>query len=275
MSALAAPTMPVEAAPAPAAEGAATPQPAAAPAPVPAPAPQPQGQQPAAPVPQPAADFSRPPANVNQLYVPADEFRRLQEQAAELQRIRSEQQAAQEAARREQIRQQLATDPLAAFDAQRAELERQIADERTARQRLEQERLDERLDATLDAALAGQPLVGDTPEERQRTAAMLRRILRDDFEAIRTPAGRVEVRERVSYRPADAVLSERLRSRDLAFFLAPTSRGGSGTDGTRTPAPQQSQQQPLNEVQQSVVRYLQAQGRYAPVGLRGQTPAGQ
>ena len=101
---------------------------------------------------------------------------------------------------------------------------------------LEQQVHAERKNSAIAEAFHGRTFVGETPEQKAATAAMVRRLLQDDFETTRDASGALVVREKVSGRPAAEVLRERLDSPQFAIFFAPSSRGGSGTEGTRPPA---------------------------------------
>lgn len=237
----------------------------------PAPQPEPTPKPKAAPVPgektaTPASDtFRNPPATEGHMFVPSAEFKSMQDQLARLRDIEARQAKDAEAARVKELQRQAKDDPIAALDAQRANFEAQQAALQDRITAMENERLSERLDAEIDTVLSGFDFAGDTPEERAFHRQILKDHLRPQFEAIKTPAGTITVRERVSYRPADAVLRERLSGKALALFLAPTSRGGSGTDGTRTPATQQ--QAELNDVQKSVIAFNKQRTAYPAIGF--------
>ncbi len=93
--------------------------------------------------------------------------------------------------------------------------------------------LDERLSTQIDAVLAGRAFVGADPTA---TAAMVRRLLKDEIEAVRDDKGSPVIRDRKTLRPAAEYLKERLDSPDFAVFFAATNRGGAGTDGARPAA---------------------------------------
>ena len=95
---------------------------------------------------------------------------------------------------------------------------------------------------------------------------MVRRLLQDDFETTRDASGALVVREKVSGRPAAEVLRERLDSPQFAIFFAPSSRGGSGTDGTRPPASLQPTQP--GSLDAIVADWRNRQTQYQSFGLR-------
>lgn len=130
---------------------------------------------------------------------------------------------------------------------------------------LEAQVFDERADAVLSGALNGQVFAGQDDAARASAARMLKTILRGEIEAVRDAAGQIVVRDKASGRPAADVLSERLSDPTLAFFFAPKSRGGSGGDGTRTPA---NQQQPSpGSLDANVAEFKARQGQYRTMGL--------
>jgi hypothetical protein len=125
---------------------------------------------------------------------------------------------------------------------------------------------DEKTDATLSSALNGCVFAGQDDAARSSAAKMLKTILRGDIEAVRDSAtGSVVVRDKASGRPAADVLRERLSDPTLAFFFAPTTRGGSGGDGTRTPATKDAPQS--GSLEAIAAQYKTAQGQYSAIGL--------
>ncbi len=104
---------------------------------------------------------------------------------------------------------------------------------------LETSLLSERLDASLASSFAGRQFAGETPESQSVAASQLRLILKPQFESFRDASGAIVVRDKASLRPAAEVVKEALASPMYAHFFAPTSRGGTGSDGSRPPATQQ------------------------------------
>lgn len=246
--------------------------PAAPAAPATSPAQSAAQQQPAAPPVHP--DLQRPPSAVNTQAVAVDELQALRTAQQELAAIRAAQQVTAEQEAQRHFQSKAKEDPLSALDLQRAHFEKLLGEERQVKERLEAERLNERRDLVLNATLAGVTFAGDTPEEKATTAAYLRRIIQDDFEAIRNASGQIEVREKVSGRPAADVLRERLSSKQLALFLAPATRGGSGTDGSRVPGNPQAPEQ-LNDIQRQQLAFMQSRQQYPAFGLvPGSLPRG-
>lgn len=133
-----------------------------------------------------------------------------------------------------------------------SELERQVHAERTA--------------TAIAEALHGRTFVGDTAEQRGAAAAMVRRLLQDDFETARDAAGALVVREKQTGRPAAEVLRERLDSPQFAIFFAPSSRGGAGADASR-PSPNAQPGQP-GSLSAIAAEWWNRQTQYQSFGLR-------
>jgi hypothetical protein len=109
---------------------------------------------------------------------------------------------------------------------------------------LESQILEERRGAAVGQALAGARFVS---ADAARQAAAL---LAPQFEAVRNPAGAVEVRDRTTLKPAAEVVAAALASPAYAHFLEPSSRGGAGGGGNQPPpappaAPPQTEGQRL------------------------------
>ena len=100
----------------------------------------------------------------------------------------------------------------------------------------------ERKNMAIVEAFHGRSFVGETADQRSATAAMVRRLLQDDFETTRDAGGSLVVREKLTGRPASRRPSRAARSPQFAIFFAPSSRGGSGADGTRPAAGPQATQ---------------------------------
>lgn len=224
----------------------------------------PTEERPATP---PSDVFRTPPTPAGHTTLRSDEVATLREAAAELARIRAERAAAEETRRLEELQKEAGKTPLKALDSQREFYEARLKAEQAEKQAIENERLAERLEQEIDSWITGLPLVGETPEDRRITARTLKRVLMDEFESVRGIDRRIEVREKGSLRPAADALQERLSSRQLALFLKPTSRGGTGADGSRTPAPEQQPDNltPFQARQKAYIDQLNSQN----VGLRG------
>lgn len=120
--------------------------------------------------------------------------------------------------------------------------EQKHAEAVTRYSQLEQQVHSERKNTAIAEASYGRSFVGETSEQRGATAAMVRRVLADDFETTRDASGALVARNKVSGRPAAEDLRERLDSPQFAIFFAPSSHCGSGSDGTRPLASPQSTQ---------------------------------
>ena len=230
--------------------------------------------QPLAPSPHP--DLQKPPVPAGSVAVNRDELDQLRMSQTRLAEIEAAQRAAAETEQQRRFQQTARENPIEALDAQRNHFEGLLQAERARVAQVETERLNERLEATLNGSIAGLSLVGDTHEERSETARMLLAELRTGFEPVRTPDGRIEVREKVSGRPATDVLRERLASKRYALFLAPSSRGGSGSDGTRSLAQPAQPPSQLTDFQRQQAQYIQSRqggfgGQYPGQGLRPRT----
>jgi len=237
---------------------------------------QPIGQPSEAPASPPPVhpDLQRPPIPAGSQAVSVDELAQLrlaQQRLAEIEELAQQQEIEEQQARYNKL---MHEDPAKALSEQRTWWENRANELAAQKQDLEQRWLSEKTEFAISSALAGIPIQGDTPEERAEAAADLRELLRKDFHAVRNGLGEIEVRERVSGRPASEVLRERLSGKRYARYFAPTSRGGSGTDGTR---PLANVQQPvqLSEFQQKQLAYMQARqdaNAGQPFGLRGAIP---
>jgi hypothetical protein len=124
-----------------------------------------------------------------------------------------------------------------AFNEVKTANEKRMAELNTRLEQRERAWLDERRTQTINEAMAGLIFVGKDDEARSRTAAMVRRLLELDIEAVIGPTGAPNVRDRKTLQPASDYLKMRLTAPDSEFaaLLAPRAPGGgSGTDGTRT-----------------------------------------
>ena len=94
---------------------------------------------------------------------------------------------------------------------------------------------------------------------------MVRRLIQDEFETVRDASGVLVVRDRASGRPAAEAIRERLDSPQYAIFFAPSSRGGSGSDGTRPPASPHSLQP--GSLESIASQWRDRQTQYKAIGL--------
>lgn len=88
------------------------------------------------------------------------------------------------------------------------------------------------LESALAGSLAGVQFVGENAEVQGRVAANFRSIIQGRFEVREDEGGNLEVRDKVSGRPAADVMKELLNAPEHQGFFAPKTRGGAGTDGS-------------------------------------------
>jgi hypothetical protein len=163
-----------------------------------------------------------------------EERQRLRALEAQLMEVQRQQEATLEAKEQERLRALAEKGQIEeALEQQRRAWERKHSDAVSRYTLLEQQVFGERKSAAIAEALQGRTFVGDSPEQRSAAAAMVRRLLQDEFETVREGSGSLVVRERASSRPAAEALRERLDSPQFAIFFAATSRGGAGGDASR------------------------------------------
>jgi hypothetical protein len=124
----------------------------------------------------------------------------------------------------------------------------------------------EKTASAIATALNGRVFAGTDPTA---TAALVRRLLEGEIETVRDAQGLPLTRSRTDLRPAADYLKARLDSPEFGVFFAPASRGGSGTDGTRS-AGNPTPQTPPTALDASVAAYHKANA--AGVGLRPVAP---
>lgn len=203
----------------------------------------PNGTSPAPAMPAPLTphpDLSKPPATngepprVAPIWVAPDDWTA---QQGELQKLRSfKAEADRVAEQREQERIRLMAEKgqlKEAFDLQEANHAKKLAEYQGQARAIEAEWLNGHLATTITEALAGRTFAGVDPG---KTAAMVRRILAEEVEAVRDDRGRPVIRDKSTLKPASEYLKERLESPELSLFFAATHRGGSGADGARPAA---------------------------------------
>jgi hypothetical protein len=195
-----------------------------------------------------------------------DEYQRLRSLERQLDEFQKMQQSALEAKEAERLRALAEKGQIEeALAQQRKAWEQRHAEAVSRYSHLEQQIQAERKNTAIAEAFHARSFVGETPEQKAATAAMVRRLLHDDFETTHDASGALVVREKVSGRPAAEVLRERLDSPQFAIFFAPSSRGGSGSDGTRPPAnPQSTQPGSLDAI---VSDWRNRQTQYQSFGL--------
>ncbi len=214
-------------------------------------APQTNGQ--AAPAPQAQAPqvnptFQQPPTGAPggppippTIPLTVEEYQRLRGAERQLTEFQQQQQQAIEAAEQARIK----------ALAEKGEVERALEEHRKLWQDKEQQALQKYAtleaqvvqkdaDALVTSLIAERQVAGETPEVRAERAKILKSFLMPEIESSRDSDGRVVHRDKASGRPAADVIRERLSAEALANFFAASNRGGSGTDGTRPPANQTS-----------------------------------
>ncbi|WP_165068411.1 hypothetical protein [Paludisphaera rhizosphaerae] len=198
---------------------------------------------------------------------PASEDRqRLRALEARLQEFQRQQEATLELKENERLRALAEKGQIEeALDQQRRTWEQKHAEAVSRYTLLEQQIFGERKSAAIAEALQGRAFVGESPEQKSAAAAMVRRLLQDEFETVREASGALTVRERSTGRPAVEALRERLESPSFAIFFAPTSRGGAGGDASRPyVAPRGAQPGSLEAI---VGQWKDRQNQYQSFGL--------
>jgi len=195
-----------------------------------------------------------------------EERQRLRALEAQLSDVRRQQDAALEMKDQERLRALAEKGQIEeALEQQRRTWERKHAEAVSRYTLLEQQVFGERKSAAIADALQGRAFVGETSEQRSAAAAMVRRLLQDEFETVREASGALVVRERSSGRPAGEALRERLDSPQFAIFFAATSRGGAGGDASRPyAAPRGAQPGSLEAI---VDQWRDRQNQYQSFGL--------
>lgn len=207
------------------------------------------------------------PAAPTTIPLSVEEYQRLRSLEKQIEEYQQLQQSTLEAKEADRIRLLAEKGQIEeALDQQRRAWEQKHSEVLNRYSQLEQQVNNERRNVAVIEALHGRSFVGDTPEQRSATAAMVHRLLQDDFETTRDASGALVVREKVTGRPAAEVLRERLDSPQFAIFFAPSSRGGSGADGSRLPAaPKPNQPGSLDSI---VADWRNRQNQYQSFGLR-------
>lgn len=161
-------------------------------------------------------------------------LRSLESQLAEHQKRHAEAEAAAEAQRLKIMADKEGAEK--ALQEQQKAWEQRAATIAAEKTQLEQSWFAEKKATVIGDVFQGIPWAGENPEARASTAAMVRKLMQDDFETTRDASGALVVREKASGRHAAEVIRERLASPQYAIFLSAQNRGGAGTDGTRLPA---------------------------------------
>lgn len=188
----------------------------------------------------PHPDLATPPAKpgdaprVAPIWVAPDDWTAQQGELQKLRSYKAEQDRVAEVKEQERIRLMAEKGQLKeAFDLQEANHAKKLHEYATQAKQIETEWLDEKRTAAISEAMTGRTFTGADPA---KTAAMVRRLLEGEVEAIRDDRGRPVIRDKATLKPASEFLKERLESPEFAVFFAATNRGGSGTDGARPAA---------------------------------------
>lgn len=223
-----------------------------------------QAQQPAV-----NRDLTQPPVgsqvpNSPTIPLTVDEYQRLIGLQSQLAQIQAEQRAALEEKEQAKLKALAEKGQVEeAFGQFRTTWEAKVAEQAKKYNDLEASLLGEKKLAVLSSAFAGRQFAGETPDQQNIAAGQLRQLLESQYEAVRDASGQIVVRDKVSLRPATDAVKEALASPHYAHFFAPTSRGGTGSDGSRPPAAQQQPTAPgslediaakFREAQQGVSR---------------------
>jgi hypothetical protein len=222
-------------------------------------------------------NFARAPAGVvggpavpPTIPLSVEEYQRLRALEGQLEEVRKVQHATLEAKEADRLRALAEKGQIEeALEQQRKAWEQKHGEAVSRYSQLEQQVHAERRNMAIAEAFQGRMFVGETSEQRAGTAAMVRRLLQEEFEAGRDASGAVVVREKVTGRPATEVLRERLDSPSFAIFFAPTARGGSGSDGSRPPANLQSATP--GSLDSIVSEWRNRQSQYQSFGLHPRT----
>lgn len=185
------------------------------------------GEKPAAPAPPPTVPLT------------VDEYNRLRGLESQLSQLQQAQQAALDAKEAERIQALADAGKIKeALEAKEQHWAEKQAEAVHKFKELETQVFGEKINTALHEATSGLSFAND------HAGQMCRQLLRDQLEARREADGSIKVYEKGGHRPAAELLRERLSDPSLAFFFAPTTRGGSGSDGARHSAPPQQQAQP-------------------------------
>lgn len=198
-----------------------------------------------------------------------EEYQRLRGAERQLSEFQQQQQQAVEAAEQARIK----------ALAEKGEVERALEEHRRLWQDKEQQALQKYAtletqvvqkdaDTLVTSLIAERQVAGETPEIRAERTKILKSFLMPEIDSSRDPDGRFVHRDKASGRPAADVIRERLSAEALANFFAATSRGGSGTDGTRPPANPQTQPGSLEAI---AAEFAARQGQYPAFGLGPRT----
>jgi hypothetical protein len=223
---------------------------------------------PAPPATVPAAGGTAAPAapTTTTVALSAEEYQRLRDAASQLEELRSLKAAEIDA--KESERQRVLAEKAeleAALDQNRRNWEQKLNETTSKFTDLERQIFQERRAAVIAQAFAGRSFVGETAERKAETASQVRSLLESRFETVRESSGGLVVRDKITGRPAADVIREALDSPSFAHFFAPTSRGGAGSDGSRSPVHRPAPAP--GSLEQIAEEFKARQSRYGAFGL--------
>jgi hypothetical protein len=169
------------------------------------------------------------PAQPNSVYIEANDYRNLLHEIASLRDFKSS--TEREIEQKEQLRLKALAEKgqtEEALNQQRVAFEKKLSDAQNRGAKIEQDWLSEKLESAIAAGLTGRMFVGEDPVG---TADIVRTVLRSELEAVIDAAGKPIVRHKGTLRPASEYIPERLNSRQIAPFLAASSKGGTAPGG--------------------------------------------
>lgn len=206
--------------------------------------------------------------------VTVDEYKRLRDIEQQLNEFQRTQQAALEAKEAERIKALAEKGQIEeALNQTRASWEQKHNDALSRYTQLEKQVFAERRDSVISSAFRGRQFVGQTPDQQASTASMLQRLIEDKFETTRDGAsGALVVREKGTGRPAADVLKSLLDSPEYALFFMPTTRGGSGSDAFRAPAPPPNAPPQPGSLEAIAAQMREKQGQYQAFGFSRRRP---
>lgn len=225
--------------------------------------------------------FQRPPVGApggppipQTVPVTVDEYKRLRDIEYQLNEFQRNQQAALEAKEQERIKALAEKGQIEeALNQTRASWEQKHNEALTRYTQLEQQIFGERRNSAIASAFQGRDFVGQSPDQKAATAAMLQRLIEDKFETTRDGAsGALVVREKGTGRPASEVLRSLLDSPEYALFFMPTVRGGSGSDAFRAPAPPPNSPPQPGSLEAIAAEMRAKQGKYEAFGFGRRRP---
>ena len=219
-------------------------------------------QPPAQPQQQPPAPAAAQAAPILQVH--AEDWHAIQKELNDLKQYRASQESERAAAEGERLR--LAAEKAGMTEELKKHEEAnrlRYAEVQAKYETLEAETRGEKLESTLAASLNGVEFNGPDPAA---TAALVRRLLKDDIEATRDAGGKWVVRDRKTYKPAAEYLKERLASPEFSIFLKPTRQPGTGANATlQQPGAPPAQAGSLDAI---VGQWRDRRDQYQSFGLR-------